>query len=192
MKSFEQEFREYLLRNPWMAFVDNTGSMSDLDFTLVGKRSTFHVEIKEKRQPIRTDYWGNLDIPERYQFILDDLSARKVLGRSPNSGLLVRAESTYILFTVLDLFSMPKVRFNRTLRPGKTEQIKGKWVIDLRSGTVCPNLDCVLLAIGEYIAIRTELFSVSPCVGTFKGETIQSGGTPRTQAFKRHDFSATR
>ena len=194
MSSLEEEFKTYVETYTSLSVYDNTASMEKLDFTLIGN-STFHVETKEKRQPYSLRNWQGVAIPEEFLFILDDLSARKVLAAGPNSGLLVRDWNGMLyFFSVLDLFEMPKVRFNRSVKyeAQKDESLKGKWAIDLRNGQRCNSYRSALTAISSYIGSQKNLFSSTPCHGSYQGEAILMGGITRKVEHRQVDYLNTR
>jgi hypothetical protein len=193
VKSLENETREFLLKYSVM-FIDNSRSFDRLDFSFYSDpiHTNFQVETKEKRQHIDLENWPPVGIPEKHLFILDDLSARKLLKASPYSGIIVRDNllHRYYFFDVVKLLLMPRVRVNRSL-DGK-EKLKGKWLIDLRNGIESGDLYGIFKSIREYIDSIDVIFSSPECFGDFVGEEISKGGIPRGAGYRNHDFEETR
>jgi len=135
-----------------------------------------------------------IGIAEEHLFIIDDLAARRVLAFAPNAGLVIRdnLRRLYFLFTVVDLFLMPKLRVNRRLDLNPP-LFKGKWLIDLRNGQSCPDLATIFTRIGVYLDQRETIFSKElACFGAYMGETIASGGVARQPQHWQRDISETR
>ena len=179
--NFEQELKAFLSARD-VRFVDRTGSHSDLDFTLTD--ADVHFDAKEKKQRFAMRHWTEANIPEKYFFILDDLSARKILLRSPRSFLLIRDSSRgahYYVFSIVDLLCIPKKRVRRILE-GNTTSFKGKWLIDLRHGKAFDELDAAVKFMTEYPKNFERIFKDHiDCWGEYEGENIPIGGTPRTK-----------
>ncbi|GIV32042.1 MAG: hypothetical protein KatS3mg030_344 [Saprospiraceae bacterium] len=199
MLSLEQEIKQFL-KESGLTWSDGSSSFKRLDFTIqanpaLGLPYDFHFDAKEKRQHYNLSNWG---IPnaseERCAFIIDDLAARKILAYAPYSGMVVRdnLEGGYYLFSVLDLFLMPKTRVNRPIEKEKPA-LKGKWIIDLRNGRRCESLEEVLAAIRRYIDQRKDLFlNILECYGDYVGEQIDQRGIVRRPDHWDTDVSQTR
>lgn len=185
MVSLEQEIKDHF--KPYL-IIDNTSSYKDLDF----QHNGMALDAKEKRQKYNTNNW-NTDIPEEHLFIIDDLAARKVLLKAPKSGLIVRDNVTgkYYLFSVLDLFSMPKQRANRRIEKS-SPALKGKWLIDLRNGFKADSLSTIFEAIDLYIHTMDASYSKLECHGDYHDEDIGVGGTTRTAGYWKTDYESTR
>ena len=128
MISLEQEIKQYFTEHN-IAFDDYSSSLKLPDFGYGDRNSKryFFFDAKEKCEPYRIKNWPQAKMPEKNLFILDDLAARKILAFAPNSGLVVRDDkhNSYHLFTVVDLFLMPKIRANRKINR-QIETLKGK------------------------------------------------------------------
>jgi hypothetical protein len=192
MLSFEQEIAQYL-ENTNFPQENNCASNKLLDFTLYFGKRKFHIDAKEKRQRINTVAWPTVDIPEEWMFIVDDLSARKLILFAPNSGLAIRdnVQGNYYFVNVVDLMLMPHKRVNRSLRNDDTI-LKGKWIVDLRNFVPCSGVDEIIVAAYGYMKSRTDIFSEPACYGDYWGELIGLGGETRTRAYRDADYAATR
>ncbi len=198
MLSLEQEIRQYLRRQsrPFYDFSRGEERFKRLDFALgdaeCGRQ--FHFDAKEKRRHYNLHNWPPTSIPEAELFILDDLAARKILLFAPYAGLLVRdhLHSRYVLFTVVDLFLMPKQRLNRPIQHHR-RALKGKWLIDLRNGLNGSTLAEMFAAIERYLDLQEEVFFKElACFGQYEGETIARGGIVRRPWHWQHDVQQTR
>lgn len=185
MISLEEEIRRYF-RNNDIAYGDHSRSgdkfhRPDFGFGDMNEKQYFAFDAKEKRQHYNLDNWPDAGVPEAHLFIIDDLAARKILAFAPNSGLVIRdnLRSDYYLFTVVDLFLMPKLRVNRPIR-NRRDALKGKWLIDLRNGQRCSTLPEVFAQISTYLDRRGDIFAKElACFGEYEGETIAQGGIVR-------------
>ena len=117
-----------------------------------------------------------------------------MLAFAPNSGLVVRdaVHGRYFLFTVVDLFLMPKQRLNRPTR-NKINDLKGKWLIDLRNGQVGGSIADMFTAINAYLDTRPAIFQDNhACYGSYVGENVGIGGITRRPEHWDKDVSETR
>ena len=195
MQSLESEFKTYFAQHQ-IPYEDHTTSLKKLDFSFGDPKAKTHFcfDVKEKRQHYTRQNWQQLDIPEAYLFILDDLAARKILAFAPNSGLVLRdnLNQKYYFFSIVDLFLMPKKRVNRTIKK-QVETNKGKWLIDLRNGKVCDNLHGIFVAIDSYLKDREDIFlNTLACYGNYYGEKIGQGGVTRQPGHWKIDVTGTR
>ncbi len=194
MISFEQEIKAFL-QSKKMEFKDNSSSFKRLDFSVrLDENWTFHFDAKEKRQKINLYNWKITAEQEPHTFIIDDLAARKILAFGPYSGMVVRDNllGGYYFYSVLDLFLMPKTRVNRPIEKSQ-KAMKGKWVIDLRSGKKCSNMDEVLKLFYAYISKREDLFlNILDCYGNYAGENIGERGEVRRPEYWETDVKETR
>ncbi|MCO6449827.1 MAG: hypothetical protein J5I90_03460 [Caldilineales bacterium] len=195
-QSFEQEIKEFFARHnlPFHDHSTDAERFQRLDFGFGPPGRYFSFDAKEKRQPYNLKNWPDSGIAEERLFIVDDLAARKILGFAPNSGLLVRdnVRPAYYLFTVLDLYLMPKLRVNRPIRNKQTE-MKGKWLVDLRNGWRYATLAEAFAGIEKYLDEREQIFSRElACYGDYVGEEIGEGGIVRQPGHWREDIGATR
>ena len=194
MQSFEQEIKAFL-QSKKLDYKDNSSSFKRLDFSVrLDETWTFHFDAKEKRQKINLYNWKITAEQEPYTFIIDDLAARKILAFGPYSGMVVRDNllGGYYFYSVLDLFLMPKTRVNRPIEK-QQKGLKGKWVIDLRSGKKCATMDEVVKLFYTYVAKREDLFlNILECFGTYPGENIGERGEVRRSEHWDTDVKETR
>ncbi len=180
-RAFEEEVKAGLLALGWQ-YEDYTTAHERPDLTFArqvrGKPVHAVLELKEKRQPLR-GRWGELaGIPEREVLVLDEVSARKLLARAPRAFLLfhdlTQPERPYVLFTIIDLFCMPKVRVQRSINLND-RRMKSKWLLDRRHGQAFANLNSVFAAMATYLDRRMmdDLRRVEP-YGPFIGETVET------------------
>ena len=178
-----------------LEYKDNSSSFKRLDFSVrLDETWTFHFDAKEKRQKYNLYNWKLSADEEQFTFIIDDLAARKILAFGPYSGMVVRDNllGGYYFFSVLDLFLMPKTRVNRPIEKN-AKAMKGKWVIDLRSGKKCATMDEVLQLFKLYIEKREDLFlNILDCFGNYHGEDIGERGEVRRPEYWETDVKATR
>lgn len=191
MKSLESEVRD-LLTARGVEFCDKTDSSSSPDFTIIINNTPVALELKEKRQRIKLSNWPATSIPEKHLFLVDELTARKLLVPAPYAGIIVRDNivGAYIFINVIDLWTMPRIRVNRVVSEGG--YLKGKWMLDQRNGVVCKDLLTAMQALQKYAHSIDDFSMSSECVGTFVGEYVQSGGEIRQLWQKQYDYGATR
>lgn len=194
MISFEQEIKNFL-KAKQLEFKDNSSAFKRLDFSVrLDEQWTFHFDAKEKRQKYNLQNWKLTAGQEPFTFIIDDLAARKILAFAPYSGMVVRDNllGGYFFYSVLDLFLMPKIRVNRPIEKNM-KAMKGKWVIDLRSGKKCNSMDEVLGLFHQYIGKREDLFlNILDCFGNYAGEDIGERGEVRRPEYWETDVKETR
>ncbi len=198
MIPLEQEIAGYFREQgiPFHQHVADDQRFVRLDFGFgdLKTRRYFSFDVKEKRQRYQLRHWPETGIPEEHLCILDDLAARKVLAFAPNSGLIVRdnVRGHYFLFTVVDLFLMPRQRVNRPIArdvPG----LKGKWLIDLRNGHVGTTLAEIFDAINAFLDARPAIFKTElACLGSYLGESVGTGGITRRPEHWTQDVEETR
>lgn len=198
MPSLEQEILNHFQQHgiPFHQHVGDETRFERLDFGFgdSGRKRYFSFDAKEKRQHYNLKNWPDAGIGEEHLFIIDDLAARRVLVFAPNAGLVIRdnLRRLYFLFTVVDLFLMPKVRVNRQLGVNPP-LLKGKWLIDLRNGQHYPDLAAVFAGIAAYLDQRELIFSKElACFGAYVGETITAGGVTRQPQHWERDIRETR
>ncbi len=192
--SFEQELKHFFHINH-ILFHDRSDSFRHPDFSIPDPaKSTkrFYFDAKEKRQKYNMQHWQT-DIPEDHFFILDDLAARKILAFAPRSGIIIRnnISAAYHLFTVLDLFLMPKTRVNRPIHKNR-QAYKGKWLIDLRSSRESDSLEGIFESVHAYLTHLEQIFlNTLECYGNY-GENIGEQGIVRRPGHWNADVKATR
>lgn len=193
MRSLEQEIL-YFVKEQGYTFKSYTKSGHLPDFAIQVHDTPFFLEAKEKRQRININNWPTVDVPERELFILDDLSARKLLRFAPNSGLVIRdnLRERYFFFDIVTLMLIPRLRVNRPMDYNHTK-LKGKWMIDLRNAQDCRSLHSVFQTVWNYIGTQDTIFEeYTPAWGDFEGEYITLGGEVRTREHRQIDYSSTR
>lgn len=194
MKSFEQEIKDFLFSRK-MEYKDNSSAFKRLDFSVrLDEHWTFHFDAKEKRQKYNLQNWGLTAQDEPNTFIIDDLAARKILAFAPYAGMVVRDNilGGYYFYSVLDLFLMPKTRVNRPIEKNQ-KALKGKWIIDLRSGQKCETMNEVLQLFYDFVNKREDLFlNILECYGHYAGEKIGEGGEVRRPGHWETDVKETR
>ena len=134
--SFEQEIKCHL-SDAGIAFEDHTSAVDLPDFKITKEDCPIiHLEVKEKKSPYNIKNWPifeSMGIDEKYSFIEDELSVRRLCYHGPHSFLLVKdvASSGFLyVWSLIGLFCIPKKRTNRKV--GDT--LKGKWLMDFRWG----------------------------------------------------------
>ena len=198
MTSLEQEIVGFFQAQdiPFHQHMEDDQRFVRLDFGFgdLAARRYFSFDAKEKRQRYRLDHWPETTIPEEHLFIVDDLAARKVLAFAPNSGLVVRdnVRGHYFLYTVVDLYLMPKQRLNRTIEKD-VRKLKGKWLVDLRNGQVGASMADIFTAINTYLDTRPTIFQTNlACYGSYVGENVETGGITRRPEHWDKDVSETK
>jgi len=180
-RAFEQKVRAELDALGWQ-YEDHTTDHEHPDLTFFrqvrGKPVRAALELKEKRQSFRPRWSELAGLPETELLVLDEVSARKLLARAPRAFLLfhdmTRPERPYVLFTVVDLFCMPKVRVQRAIALND-RRMKAKWLLDRRHGQAFADLKPVFAAMATYLDRRMidDLRMLEPH-GPFVGETVES------------------
>jgi hypothetical protein len=163
-------------------YQDNTAEheRADLYFTrqVRGRAVQAALELKEKRQVYRARWAELAGVPEAELLTLDEVSARKLLGVAPRAFLLfhdaTREDRPYVLFTIVDLFCLPKVRVQRPINLN-SPRMKAKWLLDARHGRGFSNLRAVMTAVATYLdrGLGDDLHRVEPH-GPFAGESVET------------------
>ncbi|MEO1258351.1 MAG: hypothetical protein AAFZ15_06125 [Bacteroidota bacterium] len=159
MQSLKKEIINYLKLQD-IPFKENLSSNKKLDLSVrIKNKWTFHLEAEEKKKTYDIKSWNLAKDQEPFTFIFDDLTARKILAYAPYSGMIVRdnLKNTFYLFSILDLFLMPKKRINQPVFKEK-KLLKGKWIIDFRNGTECKFYDDIFHHLEKYIDERENIF----------------------------------
>ena len=180
-RAFEEEVKAGLVALGWQ-YEDHTTAHEQPDLSFVrqvrGKTVRAALELKEKRQPLRGRWAELAGVSEPELLVLDEVSARKLLARAPRAFLLfhdlTRPEQPYVLFTIIDLFCMPKIRVRRAINLND-RRMKGKWLLDRRHGQAFANLNSVFAVMATYLDRRMmdDLRRVEPH-GSFIGETLET------------------
>jgi len=174
---------------------DYTNSMTKLDFTVhLANGVWLKIDAKEKRQPLKRSNWPVPDwIGDGDEFILDDLSARKLLLVAPYSAIVVYDKPRDLFFSssVLNIWTMPRVRVNRNIGRGK---MKGKWILSLKNFTpiYLDQLVQYFETVFSVEFITNEYKNISECYGSYTGEDVGTGGEYRTKQMKEYDYAVTR
>lgn len=180
-RSLEQAVRAGLDALGW-EYQDNTAAFDRPDFYIFrsvrGQRVRVALEVKEKRQPYRERWAQIAGVPTTELLILDEVAARKLLAWAPRAALLFWDETQsgqpYVLFTIVDLLCMPKVRVRRTI-VRNSQQFKAKWLLDRRHGRPFSDLNSALGALASYVdrEIWDDLRRVE-LHGSFVGEKVET------------------
>jgi hypothetical protein len=178
--SFEQEIKK-LLTTRYRDLVDSTESHTRLDFHIPS--AGIHIEVKEKRQKFTMSHWPEVSIPQDHFFILDDLTARKLLQHAPHSYVLIRDSSVrpqmYYVYSIVDLLIIPKRRCRRPIKRN-VPAFKGKWLIDLRSAAAFESAESAIDYIVGYKNKHAAIFeSHIDCWGNYHDEDVIQAGIVR-------------
>ena len=180
-RAFEEEVKAGLAALGWQ-LEDHTADHDHPDLGFLrqvrGKTVRAVLELKEKRQPLRGRWVELAGVPEPELLVLDEVSARKLLARAPRAFLffhdLTRPDAPYVLFTIIDLFCMPKVRVQRSINLND-RRMKGKWLLDRRHGQAFTNLNGAFAVMATYLdrGMMDDLRRVE-AHGSFIGETMET------------------
>ncbi len=180
-RGFEDEVKAGLAALGW-AFEDETTAHDRPDITFMrqvrGKVVRAALELKEKRQPYRSRWAELAGLPEPELLVLDEVAARKLLARAPRAFLLFRDHTRpaqpYVLFTIIDLFCMPKVRVRRQINLNE-RLAKAKWLLDRRHGRACADLNTAFAWMATYLdrEMGDQLCRLD-AHGPFVGETVET------------------
>lgn len=181
--SFENSFREFLdSQSLCIGYQDNSRSFTDLDFFLKTGDMDFALELKEKKQKYNLLHWEGVHIPEEHFMLIDELSVRKIVFAGAGAGLLVKdsVRDRLFFYSMIDLVLIPnKKRFNRPMKLGGHEYLKGKWSLDLRNGVECRDFEEVIKAIRHYAKSIPTMKEAASCMNVYHGETVTQGGVTR-------------
>jgi hypothetical protein len=180
-RAFEQAVKAGLTALGW-EFQDNTTEHDRPDLYIFrqvrGERVRIALELKEKRQSYRPR-WAELSgVPETGLLVLDEVAARKLLAYAPRAALLFWDETQtvrpYVLFTIIDLLCVPKVRVQRPISLN-SPRLKAKWLLDRRHGRLLPDLGSAFAAIASYVdsEIWDDLLRLE-AHGDFVGERVET------------------
>ncbi len=180
-REFEQAMKAELDALGW-EYTDNTSAFDQPDFlvfrTIKGKRVRIAFELKDKRQAYRPGWADAAHVPETELLIVDEVALRKLLAWSPRAFLLfkdlTRPGQPYVLYTVLDLLCLPRVRVQRPISH-QEKRLKAKWLIDRPHGHLFSELRDALVWVSTYLArgLYDDLRRLEPH-GPFEGETIET------------------
>ena len=173
-------------------FVDNTKSMYLPDFFIESKSGDkVSLELKEKKKSYSLKNWPKfklMKIEEKFAFIEDELSIRRLCFHGPHSFLLIydkASTNSFYLFGLLDLFCIPKARTNRQVR----SSLKGKWLLDLRWGVALKNIDDLLPSLSTKFYTQKSAYGcdesdmLTECYGNYESEELGLSGIPRNLSF---------
>lgn len=180
-RSFENEIKAFLRR--WkVEFRDHTRELHKPDFEwklyAPGKQLWVAVEAKEKRQHLRPGWVQRADgVTETDLLVVDEVACRKLLVHAPASFLVFQdqvgdASSRYVVYTLVDLFCMPRRRLRRPIEK-HVRQFKGKWLLSKRDGVAFADFTSAFQHIRGYAfgRLRDELLAVD-CHGSYHGEEV--------------------
>lgn len=180
-RAFEDEVKAGLAALGW-EFEDETAAHDRPDITFLrrvrGNTVRAALELKEKRQPYRLRWAELAGVPEPELLVLDEVSARKLLARAPRAFLLfrdaTRSDQPLVLYTVIDLFCMPKVRVRREIALHE-QRGKAKWLLDRRHGRACADLNAAFAAMATYLDrdMLAQLRALE-AHGDFVGERVET------------------
>lgn len=180
-RAFEDEVKAGLAALGW-EFEDETAAHDRPDITFMrqvrGKVVRAALELKEKRQSYRPRWAELAGLPETELLVLDEVAARKLLARAPRAFLLfcdhTRPAQPYVLFTIIDLFCLPKVRVRRQIN-FRERQTKAKWLLDRRHGRACADLNAAFAWMATYLdrEMGDQLCRLD-AHGPFVGETVET------------------
>ena len=172
-QAFERRVRRQLAADGEFEILDSTESFDELDFELGCRGRRIFLEVKEKKQHYRERWSEAADIPEEHLFILDELSARKIMLRCPRAWLLVNdiCADRLSVFGALELLTIPKKRVNRSIEAG-VATFKGKWLIDLRHADSFEDMPPALDLIKRRISSEDEMWKSLACHGRYEGESV--------------------
>lgn len=181
-RAFEEAVKAGLTALDW-PFEDHTDDFEYPDLTFVrqvrGKAVHVALELKEKRQPSRGRWAQLAGLPEPELLILDEVSARKLLRLGARAFLLfhdaTQPGQPYVLFTIVDLFCMPKVRVQRQIAGRGGPRLKAKWLLDRRHGRAFTDLNAAFAAMATYLdrTMADDLRRLEPH-GPFVGEIVET------------------
>jgi len=180
-RAFEQAVKAGLTALGW-EFQDNTAEHDRPDLYIFrqvrDERVRIALELKEKRQSYRSR-WAELSgVPEAGLLVLDEVAARKLLAYAPRAALLFWDETQtvrpYVLFTIVDLLCVPKVRVQRPIALN-SPRLKAKWLLDRRHGRLLPDLGSAFAAIASYMEreLWDDLLRLETH-GNFVGERVET------------------
>jgi hypothetical protein len=157
-RAFEQAMIAALEAFGWQ-YEDQTKAFERPDLmvlsTIRGKQVHVAIELKEKRQHYRGRWATLAHAPEEDLLVVDEVSARKLLACAPRAFLLfwdrTRPDRPYIMYTIIDLFCLPKTRVQRPIKLN-SDRLKAKWLLDARHGHAYPDLNHTLAAMANYLA----------------------------------------
>ncbi len=180
-REFERAVMAMLDTMGWK-YQDNTSAFEHPDLYLLsrvrGKQVRTALELKDKRQEYRGRWAELAGVPENELLVVDEVSLRKLLGHAPRALLLfwdrTRPDRPYVLFTIVDLFCVPKRRVQRKIRLN-SDRLKAKWLLDARHGFSFSDLSHVFAAIGNYLAqdLRADLLRLE-AHGPFLNENVET------------------
>ncbi len=180
-RGFEDEVKAGLAALGW-EYEDETAAHDRPDITFLrrvrGNTVRAALELKEKRQPYRPRWAALAGVPEPELLVLDEVSARKLLARAPRAFLLfrdvTRPAQPLVLYTIIDLFCLPKVRVRREIAL-HAQRDKAKWLLDRRHGRACPDLNVAFAAMATYLdRDMLDQLRALEAHGDFVGERVET------------------
>lgn len=156
-RAFEQAMMAGLAALGW-EYQDNTTAHDRPDLYIYrqvrGERVRVALELKEKRQPYRDRWAEAAGVPQSELLVVDEVAMRKLVAWAPRALLLfwdaTRPDRPYVLFTIIDLFCLPKVRVQRPISLNEP-RLKAKWLLDRRHGLGLGDLNGAFAALARYV-----------------------------------------
>jgi hypothetical protein len=156
-RAFEEAVKVGLAELHW-EYQDNTTEHDRPDLYIFrqvrGERVRIAVELKEKRQHYRARWSEAAGIPSAELLVVDEVSVRKLVAWAPRAHLLfwddTRPDAPYVLYSIVDLICMPKVRVQRPIALN-SPRLKAKWLLDRRHGREMADLKAAFAAIATYV-----------------------------------------
>lgn len=171
--AFEGKVRKALRDDGEFELLDATDSFDEVDFELGCRGRRIFLEVKEKRQSYREAWSDAAGIDEPTLFILDELSARKIVLRAPRAYLLLNdsIRSKMFVLGALELITIPKMRVDRSI-DGGIATFKGKWLIDMHHGEEVQNLGDACELIKRRCSSEDEMWRALACHGRYDREKL--------------------
>lgn len=156
-RAFEEAVKVGLAELHW-EYQDNTTEHDRPDLYIFrqvrGERVRIAVELKEKRQHYRARWSEAAGIPSAELLVVDEVAVRKLVAWAPRAHLLfwdeTRPAAPYVLYSIVDLICMPKVRVQRPIALN-SPRLKAKWLLDRRHGREMADLKAAFAAIATYV-----------------------------------------
>lgn len=124
-RAFEEEVGSWL----GSFKIGNLDSTDRLDWWVPGP----FIDVKEKLQPLGVRWHLLPGVDEVDLFVIDELSVRRAAEHFPHAYFLIRdvpGGDRIFLARVDEVFCAERARVNRV---GKTNHMKGKWILSLRN-----------------------------------------------------------
>lgn len=162
-RAVEQQVGDLLRADRRLAEVDDrTTRFDELDFRFRYGGMFVTVDVKEKRQSYSKgirDLWPELPEPE--MFVVDETVFRRVVWQGGGGYLLIHdaPSGRWVVFGPWELTLGRKLRYGRWGRRAGPDFLKGKLVVDLRTGRQGPeaSVDLILDSIKQSTVWRNRV-----------------------------------